>query len=325
VVFVDDTISDAVSSIVDELDAALDKDADWTDEDARGTSAFQCLPNLVKPSVLAAIQMERGDAPNRFEAIPHFESDEAYEWMEDFIETARDDGVRGRLSDAIRERKPFRHFQDVLRDDRRLEQQWRAFESARQHEAMIEWLHSIGIEPANPAETIYDLPPLPDLRKIMFAELRRFVRLARDLPGVQRIALIGSLATNKEFPKDVDVLVTITDDCNLTELARLGRELNGHLTANQAGADVFLANSAGNYLGRTCPWKNCGPGNRASCDAQHCGQRHYLHDDLTAIRLPPKLIAHPPVLLWPDVAALADVPLDVREQLTDLLSQDPDR
>jgi hypothetical protein len=36
-----------------------------------------------------------------------------------------------------------------------------------------------------------------------------FVRSARSTPGVLRIALLGSLATDKPMPKDADVLVTI--------------------------------------------------------------------------------------------------------------------
>ena len=52
------------------------------------------------------------------------------------------------------------------------------------------------------------------------------------------------------------------------------------MAQSQNGGDIFLAGPKGNYLGRTCHWKNCGPGIRMSCDALHCGQRHYLHDDL---------------------------------------------
>ena len=35
----------------------------------------------------------------------------------------------------------------------------------------------------------------------------------------------GSLTTDKEFPKDIDLLVTATDDCELEPLAQLGRRL----------------------------------------------------------------------------------------------------
>ena len=178
----------------------------------------------------------------QFEKIPRFDSHESYEYMRDFIETIRDNTARGRLSEAIGQRKPFRRFRDVLAGDRRLERQWREFEVARQRETMIKWLRSIGVEPTNPEIATYSLPPLPDLRRIMFAEVRRFVRFARDIQGVRRIALIGSLATDKEFPKDIDLLVTVSADCELARLAKLGRQLSGHMNSQGAGADVFLAN-----------------------------------------------------------------------------------
>ena len=86
-----------------------------------------------------------------------------------------------------------------------------------------------------------DLPPLSDLWRIMFAEVRRFVRFARDIEGVRRIALIGSLTTDREFLKDIDAFVTVRDDCGLAPVAQLGRQLSGHMNCHRAGADVFLA------------------------------------------------------------------------------------
>jgi predicted nucleotidyltransferase len=242
--------------------------------------------------------------------------------MHSFIETVGDDTTRSRLREAIAQPKPFRRFRDVLAQDRRVERQWREFEVARQHKTMIEWLHSIGVEPTNPEPVSHDLPPLPDLRRIMCAEVRRFVRFARDIEGVKRVALLGSLTTDKEFPKDIDVLVTVSDDCELAPLAQLGRQLSGHMNSHRAGADVFLASENGRYLGRTCPWRNCGPGYRKRCDAMHCGARPYLHDDLHAVRVKEELIAQPPVLLWPKLAAAEEVPPDVREQLIEQLARD---
>ena len=38
-------------------------------------------------------------------------------------------------------------------------------------------------------------------------------------------------------------------------------------------------------------WVACGPCIRRSCDALHCGERHYLHDDLEAITLSEETIS----------------------------------
>jgi len=320
VVFIDEDFVDALERVEAELEYQLSEKAEVTPGMVQGTQAYQSLPSWQQNRLLEAANLHFGDA-NRYTDIPRFESQESYEHMEEFIETVRDAAMQERLSRAIREHRPFRRFRDVLATDRRLEHEWHAYEQRRQRATIIEWLHSIGVEPANP-EDMLGLSPLPELRKIMFAEVRRFVRFARDVPGVSRIALIGSLTTSKEFPKDIDLLVTVADDCDLSPVARLGRQLSGHMLTYQAGADVFLADPAGNYLGRTCPWKRCGPGNRLNCDALHCGARQFLHDDLSAVRLKKKLVAHPPVILWPRPAAAADVPADVCAELIEKLASD---
>jgi len=111
------------------------------------------------------------------------------------------------------------------------------------------------------------------------------------------------------------MLVTVTDDADLAPLAKLGRKLQGHAQGFNRGGEVFLADLEGNYLGRTCPWKRCGPGIRRSCDALHCGRRHYLHDDLEAICLAKDLIAAPPLELWPEIVTRVPIPEDVEQAL----------
>ena len=143
--------------------------------------------------------------------------------------------------------------------------------------------------------------------------LRRFVRSVRDIPGVKSIAVLGSIVTTKPDPKDIDVLVVIADDADLTPLATASRRLQGHAQSFNRGADVFLANERGTYIGRTCHWRDCRPGVRQSCDALHCGRRPYLHDDLDAIRLNSSLVVSPPVTLWPHVERRGQLPPDVEE------------
>lgn len=53
--------------------------------------------------------------------------------------------------------------------------------------------------------------------------------------------------------------------------------------------------------------------------AVHCGQRHYLHDDVGTVRLNPKLIASPPIELCPSVQARKSIPPDVQTVLLDAL------
>src|SRR5438874_4869990 len=130
----------------------------------------------------------------------------------------------------------------------------------------------------------------PGVRDRLLVGVRAFVQAARQLPGVTRLALIGSLTTTKPHPKDADLLVTVTDTADLARLAALARKLQGHAQRFNHGGDVFLADPHGRYLGRTCPWKECAPGLRMRCDARHCGQRQFLHDDVSTITLSAALI-----------------------------------
>ena len=126
--------------------------------------------------------------------------------------------------------------------------------------------------------------------------------------------MLGSILTTKPRPKDVDVLVTVTPMVDLPRLAKLGRRLKGSAQARlNSGADVFLADEMGRYLGRICHYRQCHP--RVLCHAKHCGAVQHLADDLDAVCLDTTLIATPPVQLWPEVVTRLSVPEDVERLL----------
>lgn len=156
------------------------------------------------------------------------------------------------------------------------------------------------------------------IRRQFLDEVRRFVDAAHQIPGVRSIALLGSIVTEQANPKDVDLLVVISDDADLAPLAACARRLQGRTQSFNRGADVFLADERGRYLGRTCHWRDCRPGVRASCDALHCGRRPYLHDDLATVRLGRETVVEPPVTLWPRIERRCSVPPDVEQLLREL-------
>lgn len=160
--------------------------------------------------------------------------------------------------------------------------------------------------------------PAPPVRARLIAEAMAFTGAASQLPGVIRIALLGSLTTGKSDPKDVDLLVTVADGSDLVPLATLGRKLQGRAQSLNRGADIFLADPAARYLGRICPWRDCRPGLRLRCDALHCGRRVYLHDDLATVELPRNLVAAPPVELWPAIIVRVPIPADLEQSLAEL-------
>jgi predicted nucleotidyltransferase len=163
-------------------------------------------------------------------------------------------------------------------------------------------------------------PSVVEPRRPLLLRAYSFVQAARLCPGVRRIALLGSLATAKAIPKDVDLLVTIKRTMDLTHLARAGRRLKGIAQTINLGADIFLADIAGYYLGRICHYRECHP--RVACRAQHCALTAHLNDDLGVVTLSKGLIASPPVELWPKVVRTLTVPADVDKILLTKLERD---
>ncbi len=151
------------------------------------------------------------------------------------------------------------------------------------------------------------------LRVALLKEVLKFVVRAKDLKGVTRIALIGSLNTTKPNPKDADVLVTVSESLNLALLAAAGRKLKGAGQSLGSGADVFLCDVTGRYIGRTCSYRECHP--RVRCRGRSCGLRPYLCDDLDEVYLGQEQVAQPPVVLWPKVSRRGEVPTDVEKHL----------
>jgi len=274
------------------------------------------LADWQQEELLEADQVEQFYG-SRYIRVPEADPHEGYRDMERFIYTVQDERLQNRLWQAIQGRGAFRRFKDVLADHYREQKRWYAFQSDRLKERILGWLESEGIEPiiVEPEPVQDPDPATPTAREQLLTETLVFVQAASRLRGVTRIALIGSLTTEEPDPKDIDLLVTVTGDMDLAPLAKLGRKLQGHAQSFARGGEVFLADPRGNYLGRTCPWKRCGPGIRVSCDALHCGRRPYLHDDLEAITLDGSLILAPPIELWPQIVTRVPVPKDVEQEL----------
>jgi hypothetical protein len=150
-----------------------------------------------------------------------------------------------------------------------------------------------------------------DRREFLLKEVKHFVENTSMLDGVKRIALVGSLTTNKPKPKDADVLVTIGDSVEMDRLAAYGRRLMGKGQSQSSGADIFLCNEVGDYLGRTCGYRECHP--RVLCEGSLCRPGNRINNDFHQVKLDSELINKPPIVLWPDIEARVPVPKDVEE------------
>jgi predicted nucleotidyltransferase len=163
-------------------------------------------------------------------------------------------------------------------------------------------------------------PSVAEPRRPLLLAVLSFVRAAEACPGVRRVSLIGSIVTAKAIPNDIDVLVTIDAEMELSKLAGAGRRLKGSAQTINLGADIFLADATDRYLGRICHYRECYP--RALCLAQHCGQRDHLNDDLHIVTLSQELISSPPVDLWPKVVRRVTLPPDVESILLTKLERE---
>ena len=149
----------------------------------------------------------------------------------------------------------------------------------------------------------------PSRRPELLAAGLDFVRAVIKIPGVRRVSLIGSICSARIRPKDIDFLVVIADDIEFETLATVGRRLKGTTQRVNRGADIFLANERGEYIGRVCHYRDCWP--RRACQALHCGTVPHLNDDLEALRLSSATIAAPPLTVWPRVERRCPLPSDV--------------
>lgn len=155
------------------------------------------------------------------------------------------------------------------------------------------------------------------LRERLISAAVEFARRASLLQGVDRIALTGSITTVKPEPKDIDVLVTIGEAVDLPRLAKLGRRLKGAAQQMNAGADIFLLDRSGKYIGRTCRYKECPSITRTTCKADNCGRIPHLCDDLAVIDLngSPTVIISPPVIVFPQLMINGPLPPDLSRRV----------
>lgn len=152
-----------------------------------------------------------------------------------------------------------------------------------------------------------------DRRGSLLRFAAEFVRAATQVPGIQSISLLGSLCSDRQYPKDIDLLVAIGEDIDFARLATYGRRLKGRAQGLGSGADIFLVNSQHQYIGRICHYRECRT--RRACQALHCGQTPHLNDDLDVLQISLDTINAPPVTIWPEIRKRRLLPADVEDFL----------
>ncbi len=285
-------------------------------DDLRRTdySRYSSLSNETVTTPVQQVDEIQDQLGTRYLRLPKADSRRSYQDIEVFITTVQDKDLRNELTQAIAGQGAFRRFKAALAGHRHERERWFRFKNQRLRERLAEWLATEDVELVVD-EVEEPGQDQPGMRERLLQEMLPIVRSVRKVPGVVRIAVIGSMATDTPLPRDADLLVTVTDDANLGPLAKLGRRWRSHVQSLHCSGDIFLADTHDTYLGRTCPWRECGTVEIPQCDARHCGERRYLHDDLATIKLPRSVVAEPPIELWPELLPRGVVPADVEELL----------
>ena len=104
------------------------------------------LHDWQKEQLLEAAFVE-ADYGGRVIAINERPSYEAYNEMQDFIDTIEDDDLYHRLRDATQGPGAFGRFKDILCQHPAEQERWYAFQDNRLRERILEWLADHGIEP----------------------------------------------------------------------------------------------------------------------------------------------------------------------------------
>ena len=149
---------------------------------------------------------------------------------------------------------------------------------------------------------------LPEPRRALLLAVCSFVRAARICPGVLRIALIGSLVTNKPIPKDADVLVTIDDTTDLTGLARAASAPQGVCSNHQPSSLMRLGVTSDAFASIASAIRAWHASPSIADAAPTSTMTH-------VVTLSKELLAAPPIDLWPDVVRRLKVPPDVEALL----------
>ncbi|MCI0486735.1 MAG: UPF0158 family protein [Blastocatellia bacterium] len=109
--------------------------------------AFGELPEDADNQIEASADyQEDASGENPYVLIEQIPSHVAFEWMQDFIDTALSSRLQQLLFGALSGRRPFRRFKDALLDFPKERDQWFDYESSRRREYIQRWARDKGIE-----------------------------------------------------------------------------------------------------------------------------------------------------------------------------------
>jgi hypothetical protein len=87
------------------------------------------------------------DVDERYVRIPERASSAAFQAMTEFIDKVEDQNLKDLLIASLEGKGAFKRFKDVLLDYPKERKRWHGYNAKASKKELIQWLHSIGVEP----------------------------------------------------------------------------------------------------------------------------------------------------------------------------------
>jgi hypothetical protein len=140
--FSEEILGEARSRLCDNDFEDMDDDMEYVEFDEEPE-----LPEWMLDEIELAIEILLDEG--RFVRIPERSSAMAFESMAEFADSVEDLILKERLGSALDGKGAFRKFKDALMDYPKERKRWHGYNAKAMKNEIIEWLASMGIEPAS--------------------------------------------------------------------------------------------------------------------------------------------------------------------------------
>jgi len=141
ITFSEEILNEVKSRLYDGDYEDIDEDIEYIEFDKEPE-----IPDWMEDEVELAIEI-LFDVVERYVRIPERVSSAAFQAMTEFMDTVEDQDLKDLLVVSLEGKGAFRRFKDVLLDYPKERKRWHGYNAKTAKKELIQWLHSIGVEP----------------------------------------------------------------------------------------------------------------------------------------------------------------------------------
>jgi len=141
ITFSEEILNEVKSRLYDGDSEDIDEDIEYIEFDEEPE-----IPDWMEDEVELAIEI-LFDVVERYVRIPERASSAAFQAMNEFMDTVEDQDLKALLIVSLEGKGAFRKFKDVLLDYPKERKRWHGYNAKAAKKEVIQWLHSIGVEP----------------------------------------------------------------------------------------------------------------------------------------------------------------------------------